>query len=50
MNGDALCAEQEPALREIAPRHWAACHKIEDFAAKPITPPNTDSRRAEVSR
>jgi oligopeptide/dipeptide ABC transporter ATP-binding protein len=50
MNGDALCAGQEPPLREIAARHWASCHHIEDFAAKPITPPNTDSRRAEVSR
>jgi oligopeptide/dipeptide ABC transporter ATP-binding protein len=22
----ALCAEREPAWREVAPRHWAACH------------------------
>jgi oligopeptide/dipeptide ABC transporter ATP-binding protein len=51
MNADPLCAGQEPPLREITPRHWAACHKIDNFAAKPITPPNTDSRRpAEVSR
>jgi oligopeptide/dipeptide ABC transporter ATP-binding protein len=50
MNGDALCAGQEPPLREIAARHWASCHHIENFAAKQITPPNTDSRRAEVAR
>ena len=50
MNGDALCAAEQPPLREIAAKHWAACHHIENFATKPITPPNTDSRRTEVSQ
>jgi peptide/nickel transport system ATP-binding protein len=46
MNGDPLCANEQPALREVAPRHWAACHHIENFASKPITTPITDARRA----
>jgi len=46
MNGDAACSGQEPALREVAAKHWAACHHIENFAAMPVTPPTTDSRRA----
>jgi oligopeptide/dipeptide ABC transporter ATP-binding protein len=52
MNGDALCAGQEPALREVAAKHWAACHHVENFADMPVTPPTTDSRRAvtEVAR
>jgi len=26
-----ICSEQEPALRELAPGHWAACHFAETF-------------------
>jgi oligopeptide/dipeptide ABC transporter ATP-binding protein len=48
MNGDQLCADQEPLLREVSSGHWGACHHIEGFASKPITLPNTNSRRAEV--
>ena len=25
------CSVEEPAFREIKPRHWAACHFAEDF-------------------
>ncbi len=25
---EAVCAEREPELREVAPRHWVACHLI----------------------
>lgn len=46
MNGDPLCVREEPPLREVAQRHWASCHHIENFPAKPITPPTTDARRA----
>jgi peptide/nickel transport system ATP-binding protein len=46
MQGDPLCGRDEPPLREVAPRHWASCHHVEDFAAKPITSPTTDARRA----
>jgi oligopeptide/dipeptide ABC transporter ATP-binding protein len=42
MNGDALCVQKEPELREVAPGHWASCHHVEDFAAKPVTPPTSD--------
>jgi hypothetical protein len=45
MNGDALCAQTEPALREVMAGHWASCHHIENFASKPITPPTTDAVR-----
>jgi oligopeptide/dipeptide ABC transporter ATP-binding protein len=43
MNGDPLCAEKEPLLREIGPKHWASCHHIENFAAAPVTPPSTSA-------
>lgn len=46
MNGDPLCAGEEPPLREVAPRHWASCHHIEHFAGKPITTPTTDALRS----
>jgi oligopeptide/dipeptide ABC transporter ATP-binding protein len=49
MNGDALCVNAEPALREVAARHWASCHHIENFAAKPVTPPASDAKRPEGS-
>jgi oligopeptide/dipeptide ABC transporter ATP-binding protein len=48
MSGDALCAQKEPELREIAPGHWAACHHIENFGQKPITPPTSDAIRAKA--
>jgi oligopeptide/dipeptide ABC transporter ATP-binding protein len=31
---EAICAEQEPPLREIAPGHWSACH----FAERVVAP------------
>jgi len=46
MNGDPVCAAQEPALREVAAMHWASCHHLEDFTAKPLTRPTLDWRRA----
>jgi oligopeptide/dipeptide ABC transporter ATP-binding protein len=48
MNGDVLCAQQEPALREITPGHWASCHHIEGFAGRPVTAPTTQSMRADA--
>jgi len=48
MNGDALCTQKEPELREIATRHWASCHHIENFAAAPITPPTSDAIRKDA--
>ena len=31
------CAEIEPDLREVSPRHWASCHLIDGFAKSPVT-------------
>ena len=50
MNGDPICAGEEPALREVSQRHWASCHHIENFASKPITSPVTDAKRPETLR
>jgi oligopeptide/dipeptide ABC transporter ATP-binding protein len=48
MNADQLCVNQEPALREIEKEHWGACHHIEGFAGKPVTPAKTEARRLGV--
>jgi peptide/nickel transport system ATP-binding protein len=48
MNGDPLCMQKEPELREIATRHWGSCHHIENFAAAPITPPTSDAIRKDA--
>src|SRR5205823_11116747 len=39
MQGDPTCVNDEPALREVHPKHWAACHHIEGFKESPITMP-----------
>jgi oligopeptide/dipeptide ABC transporter ATP-binding protein len=45
MNGDPLCAQTEPPLREVSSGHWGACHHIDNFAQKPITVPTIDFKR-----
>jgi oligopeptide/dipeptide ABC transporter ATP-binding protein len=47
MNGDPLCRDQEPALREVMSAHWGACHHIDNFAEKPATPPVSPSLAAQ---
>jgi len=42
MQGEPLCVNQEPALREVSPGHWASCHKIPEFASKPTTKPSLE--------
>jgi peptide/nickel transport system ATP-binding protein/oligopeptide transport system ATP-binding protein len=42
------CATDEPALREVQPGHWAACHVIENFDRSPITIAHLDHRREIV--
>jgi oligopeptide/dipeptide ABC transporter ATP-binding protein len=42
------CATDEPALREVQPRHWAACHLVENFERAPVTTPRLDHRREVV--
>jgi oligopeptide/dipeptide ABC transporter ATP-binding protein len=45
-----LCAQDEPALREITPGHWARCHLIENFPSAPITRPTLANRRQVVPK
>ena len=42
------CATDEPALREVQPRHWAACHLVENFDRAPVTTPRLNHRREVV--
>jgi oligopeptide/dipeptide ABC transporter ATP-binding protein len=49
VNGDANCENIEPALREVAFKHWASCHHVENFASKPVTRPSTDFKREHRS-
>ncbi len=44
-----ICREQEPALRETADGHWAACHFVENYDKAPATRPTLDHRREVVS-
>jgi oligopeptide/dipeptide ABC transporter ATP-binding protein len=46
MQGDKTCRDVDPALREVAPGHWAACHHIDGFHQKPITKPQLDAKRS----
>jgi oligopeptide/dipeptide ABC transporter ATP-binding protein len=39
------CATDEPALKEVQRRHWAACHLIEGFDRAPLTEPRLVHRR-----
>ncbi len=48
MNGDKTCVDIEPALREVKPRHWAACHHAPGFAQAPITQVGLPSKRQVV--
>ncbi len=40
-----ICVEQEPALRQVKPSHWAACHYAENFAAASVSVPQSNHRR-----
>jgi oligopeptide/dipeptide ABC transporter ATP-binding protein len=31
------CGQETPALREVEPRHWVACHFAEDFRSSPAS-------------
>jgi len=33
-----ICAQEEPALRELAPGHWSACHFAEKLADPSVIP------------
>jgi oligopeptide/dipeptide ABC transporter ATP-binding protein len=40
-----LCVNNEPALKEIQPRHWGACHFVDNYDKAPVTLPVLDHRR-----
>ncbi|MGA2232516.1 MAG: ABC transporter ATP-binding protein [Tepidisphaeraceae bacterium] len=42
------CAQEEPKLRQVSPRHWAACHFAEGYANSPAGAPTLDHRREVV--
>lgn len=46
MNDDALCTSQVPALLEVEPRHWVACHHAPGFATGKTTRPDIAFFRA----
>jgi oligopeptide/dipeptide ABC transporter ATP-binding protein len=39
------CAAEEPILRELSPRHWAACHQADGYEGAKATEPDLDHRR-----
>jgi oligopeptide/dipeptide ABC transporter ATP-binding protein len=43
-----LCAQQEPALKEVRPKHWASCHLIDNFPNAPITTPTLANKREVI--
>jgi oligopeptide/dipeptide ABC transporter ATP-binding protein len=44
-----ICCKDEPALREVAPGHWGACHFADNFAQAKITPPHSNHRRTVIA-
>ena len=33
---EGVCRQEEPALKEVLPAHWTACHFSEDFLKEPL--------------
>jgi oligopeptide/dipeptide ABC transporter ATP-binding protein len=42
------CATDEPALREVKPQHWSACHVTENFEQAALSVPQLNHRREVV--
>jgi oligopeptide/dipeptide ABC transporter ATP-binding protein len=42
------CNVEEPDLREVQPKHWAACHQIEGYDSAPVTEPTLTHHRTVV--
>jgi oligopeptide/dipeptide ABC transporter ATP-binding protein len=40
-----VCQQNEPVLREVLPRHWAACHFAEKYATSQQTVPQLEHHR-----
>ena len=45
-----LCAAEEPLLREVKPRHWSACHLVENYPNSPVTIPTLTHHREVVAQ
>jgi oligopeptide/dipeptide ABC transporter ATP-binding protein len=45
MQGDQKCVNVEPNLREVAPKHWAACHHVQGYESAPVTVPTISHKR-----
>ena len=43
-----VCTQDEPVLREVMTKHWAACHFADNFANAPQTVPQLEHRREFV--
>jgi oligopeptide/dipeptide ABC transporter ATP-binding protein len=43
-----VCTQDEPLLREVLPKHWAACHFAENFATASQTSPQLEHQREVV--
>ena len=39
------CVEEEPLLREIEEKHWAACHQIDGYDRAQKTIPKLEHKR-----
>jgi len=46
MQGDRTCVDVEPNLREVATRHWAACHHVPGYPEAPATLPQNPAKRS----
>jgi oligopeptide/dipeptide ABC transporter ATP-binding protein len=42
------CAMDEPELREVSARHWAACHQLPSYDQAPLTVPQLQHAREVV--
>ena len=45
-----VCVHQEPELREVQTKHWAACHFAEGYARAPVTLAQLEHRREVTAR
>jgi oligopeptide/dipeptide ABC transporter ATP-binding protein len=45
-----LCKTMEPALKEVRPAHWGACHLVDTYPQAPLTIPKLDHRREVVAK
>jgi hypothetical protein len=44
------CTVDEPNLREVSTRHWAACHQLPGYDQSPVTEPVLQHQREVVPK